>query len=100
VKDVDDYSWNQIVSNITADVVKAKDSLSEQERKDIQAAWENRMQAGERKMEARINGETAIAVDDLNQKIVKRRQADQKRIANGKQGIENKIKQMKEKLGL
>ena len=100
VKDVGDYSWNQIVSNITADVVKAKDSLSEQERKDIQAAWENRMQAGERKMEARINGETARAVDDLNQKIVKRRQADQKRIANGKQGIENKIKQMKEKLGL
>jgi hypothetical protein len=100
VKDVDDYSWNQIVSNITADVVKAKDSLSEQERKDIQAAWENRMQAGERKMETRINGETAIAVDDLNQKIVKRRQAGQKRIANGKQGIENRIKQMKEKLGL
>lgn len=100
VKDVDDYSWSQIVSNIKIDVVKAKDSLSEQERKDIQAAWENRMQAGERKIEARINGETARAVDDLNQKIVKRRQADQKKIANRKQVIENRIKQMKEELGL
>lgn len=100
VKDVDDYSWTQILNNITADVNKSKDSLSEQERKDIQAAWENRMQAGERKVEARINDETARAVDSLNQQIVKRRQADQKRIANRKQGIENRIKQMKEKLGL
>lgn len=100
VRDVDDYSWNRIFDNITADIVKSKDSLSEQERKDIQAAWEKRMQAGERKVEARINDATTIAVDNLNQQIINRRQAGQSEIANKKQGIENRIKQMKENLGL
>lgn len=100
VKDVDDSSWFQIVNNITADVNKLKDSLSEQERKDLQAAWENRMQAGERKVEARINKATAKTIDDLNRAIVAKTQAGQKEIAKQKKVIEGRIAKMKEKLGL
>jgi len=100
IRDVDDYSWRQILDNIVADVVKSKDSLSEQKRKDIQAAWENRMQAGERKVEARINKVTAKTIDDLNQAIVAKTQAGQKEIADKKKVIEERIAKMKEKLGL